>query len=74
MRLRRRARQAIVRLVGELVEEPPDAGRGGAPAHGRRAGLAGSVRRDGPLQAVESHLAAACSATDGLNWWPLLCN
>ena len=48
MRLRRRARQAIVRLVGELVEEPPDAGRGGAPARGRRAGLAGRVRRVPP--------------------------
>jgi hypothetical protein len=47
MRLRRRARQAIVRLVGELLEEPPDVGDRARPED-RGAGLAGPVRRVPP--------------------------
>ena len=46
VRLRRRARQAIVRLVRELVQERPEpVGRHGPRPRGRPAGLAGPVRR-----------------------------
>jgi hypothetical protein len=48
LRLYRRTRQAIVRLVGELVEEAPRAGRRGPRSHDRRAGLARAARRIAP--------------------------
>lgn len=48
LRLRRRTREAIVRLVRELAHALPDAGRRGPRPHRRRTGLGGPVRQVTP--------------------------